>query len=118
MLAVVSLAAGLVLARVPHASGLRLEQAARRLAERLSDARQRAILLGRPVRVDVADGLPPAVWLETLDVGGTATRTLELGADGDALPARAILADGSGRRLLVLLPAGFHRARVLEEAAP
>jgi len=118
VLAVVSLAAGLVLARVPHASALRLEEAGRRLAQRLSDARQRAILLGRPVRLDVADGLPPAVWLEALDVGGAATRTLELGPDGDALPARATLVDGSGRRLHVLLPPGFHRARVLEETAP
>ena len=120
VLVVIALAAGIVMARLPHASSLRLQREGGRLADRLSEARERAIVEGRPVRVDVADGLRDGVCLETLDVGGTVTRPpmLELGSDGDALPARATLADENGARLDVLLPAGFQRARVLSEAAP
>jgi len=118
VLAVVALAAGLVLARIPHASSLALDAASTRLADRLSEARERAILLGRAVRVDPRDGLPAGVTLAALDVGGTPVdpRTLELAADGDALAARATLADAAGTRRLVVLPPGFHRARVVPEA--
>jgi len=120
VLIVIGLAAGIVLARLPYASTLRLEREGARLAARLSEARERAIVEGRPVRVDVADGLRDDVRLETLDVGGTVTSppVLELGSDGDALPARATLADENGTRIDVLLPAGFQRARVLSEEAP
>jgi prepilin-type N-terminal cleavage/methylation domain-containing protein len=114
VLAVVSLLAGLVLARVPHAGALALERAGRELAERLSAAREEAILLGRPIDVRVADRLAPTVRLESLDVGGApvATGTLELAPDGDALPARLVLADDTGARRHVVVPAGFHRAWV------
>jgi prepilin-type N-terminal cleavage/methylation domain-containing protein len=114
VLAVVSLAASFVLARVPQASTLALDAASMRLADRLSEARERAILLGRAVRLDPRDGLPAGVTLAALDVGGTPIdpRTLEVAADGDALAARATLADAEGRRRVVLLPPGFHRARV------
>ena len=114
VLAVVSLAAGLVLARVPHAGALALERSGRALAERLSAAREQAILLGRPIEVRVVDHLPHAVRLESLDVGGAPAPagTLELAPDGDALPARAVLVAESGTRVRVVLPAGFHRAHV------
>jgi prepilin-type N-terminal cleavage/methylation domain-containing protein len=120
VLIVIGLAAGIVLARLPYASTLRLQHEGTRLAARLSEARERAIVEGRPVRVDVADGLRDDVRLEMLDVGGTVTSppVLELGSDGDALPVRAILADENGARLDVLLPAGFQHARVLSENAP
>jgi prepilin-type N-terminal cleavage/methylation domain-containing protein len=117
VLAVVSLAAGLVLARVPSASALALDAASTRLADRLSEARDRAILLGRPVRVDPRDGLPPGVSLAALDLGGTSIdpRALELGADGDPLVARATLADAAGARRTIVLPPGFRHARVAAE---
>ena len=120
VLIVIGLAAGIVLARLPYASALRLQHEGTRLAARLSEARERAIVEGRPVRVDVADGLRDDVRLETLDVGGTVTSppVLERGSDGDALPARATLADENGTRIDVLLPAGFQQARVLSEEAP
>jgi prepilin-type N-terminal cleavage/methylation domain-containing protein len=120
VLVVIALEAGIVMARLPYASSLRLQGEGGRLADRLSEARERAIVEGRPVRVDLADGLRDGVRLETLDVGGTMTRppTLELGSDGDALPARATLVDENGARLDVLLPAGFQRARVLPREAP
>ena len=115
VLAVVSLAAGLVIARVPHASALALDAASTRLADRMSEARERAILLGRAVRLDPRDVLPSGIVLAALDRGGTAIdpRTLEIAADGDALVARATLADGAGARRIVVLPPGFHRARVV-----
>ena len=115
VLAVVSLAAGLVIARVPHASALALDAASTRLADRLSEARERAILLGRAVRLDPRDALPSGVVLAALDRGGTAIdpRTFEIAADGDALAARATLTDAAGARRVVVLPPGFHRARVL-----
>lgn len=117
VLVVVALAAGLVLARLPHASSLRLEREAARLADRLSEARERAIVEGRPLRVDVVRDLRDGVHLEALDVGGTVASSpvIELGSDGDALPTRATLADESGQRVDVLLPAGFQRARVVSE---
>ena len=85
VLAVVSLAAGLVLARVPHASALALDAASTRLAERLSEARERAILLGRAVHLDPRDALPSGVVLAALDRGGAAIdpRTFEIAADVD-----------------------------------
>lgn len=115
VLAVVSVAAGLVLARVPHASALALDAASMRLADRLSEARERAILLGRAVRLDPRDGLPSGVTLAALDVGGTAIdpHTLEIAAEGDALATRATLADAAGAGRVVVLPPGFHRARIV-----
>jgi prepilin-type N-terminal cleavage/methylation domain-containing protein len=115
VLAVVAVAAGLVLARVPHASTLALDAASMRLADRLSEARERAILLGRAVRLDPRDGLPSGVVLAALDVGGTPVdpRAIEVAADGDALAARVALADAGGARRIVVLPPGFHRARVV-----
>ena len=120
VLAIVTLAAGIVMARLPHAASLRLARDGARLAARLSEARERAIVEGRPVRVDLAEGLGDGVRLVTLDVGGTVMRppVLELGSDGDALPARAALADENGTRLDVVLPAGFQRARVQTWEAP
>lgn len=115
VLAVISIAAGLVVARLPHASALRLDRAATGLAVRLSEARERAIVSGAAVRVDLLDGLPDGVLL-ALDVGGTrGGRSLELRPEGDALPVRALLTDGTSR-VVVLLPPGFHSARVEEEA--
>jgi prepilin-type N-terminal cleavage/methylation domain-containing protein len=116
VLVVVSIAAGLVLARLPHATTLRLHGAGARLAERLSEARERAILGGSAVRVDLTDRLPEGVRLASLDLGGTpGGATLELEPEGDALPARAVLSDASAS-VVVVLPPGFQRARV--EATP
>lgn len=115
VLVVVSIAASLVLARLPRATVLRLHDAGTRLALRLSEARERAIVGGSALRVELADRLPDGIRLERLDVGGTRGATsLELRPEGDALPARATLADESGTQVTVLLPAGFHSARVEE----
>jgi prepilin-type N-terminal cleavage/methylation domain-containing protein len=115
-LAIASLAAALVVARLPDAGALALERAARRVADRLSEARERAILGGHPVTVRITDGLPDDVRLDALHVGGTPIRSdeLALAPDGDALPARVVLVGAGDARREVLLPAGFHGARVAE----
>src|SRR5258705_2830245 len=115
VLVVVSIDGSMVLARLPGATALRLHDAGTRLAARLSEARERAILGGGALRVDLSDRLPDGVLLESLDVGGTRGATsLELRPEGDALPARATLADESGARITVVLPAGFPSARLQE----
>jgi prepilin-type N-terminal cleavage/methylation domain-containing protein len=116
VLVVVSLAAGIVLPRLPAIGALEIHAAAARLAERLSTARERAIVEGRAVRVDLPAGLPSGVRLDALDAGGSAVvpATLTLEPDGDALPVTATLSDERGTRIAVVLPAGFAPAHVRE----
>jgi type II secretion system protein H len=113
VVAVVGLAAGIVLPRLGTGT-LAVRAAADRLAMRLSEARERAILDGRGVRVDLGALVPASVHIEALDLGGTpvAVRALALAPDGDALPARATLVDAAGARAEVVLPAGFAPAHV------
>src|SRR5262245_49588639 len=98
VLVVVALVAGSIVPRLPHAGSLVVRAAAESLATRLSASRERAILGGSAVRVDVADGLPAGVALAALDVGGTRFigTLLALGPDGDALPVVVTLADDAG----------------------
>ena len=91
-LAVIALGATLVLPRLGDARGLALAAAARRLADTVAYGRDRAILGGRPMRL-----------------------VLDLEPDGDALPARIDLADGSGRRAGVVVPPAGGRPRVEAE---
>src|SRR5689334_21687992 len=95
VLVVVSLAAAIVLPRLPGGDALALHAAAARLAERLSTARERAIVEGRFVSLDARNGLPAGIELETLDAGGTAVAAdaLVLAPDGDPLPTTARLRD-------------------------
>jgi type II secretion system protein H len=115
VLAVVSLAVAIVLPRLPGVGELSLRAAAGRLGDRLSAARERAILGGRTVHVDLRDGLPRGVRIAALEVGGSplAVPALALAPDGDPLEAVATLADESGARVAVALPAGFAPAREL-----
>ncbi|MGH7893595.1 MAG: prepilin-type N-terminal cleavage/methylation domain-containing protein [Candidatus Binatia bacterium] len=114
VVAIVAVAAAIVLPRLPRAGELRVEDAAWRLAERLSEARERAILAGGAVRVQVGEGLARGVRVESIEVGGVVRRgdVVELGAEGDALPARVLLAGDGGARAGVVLPSGVGRARV------
>jgi len=116
VLAIVALAAAIVLPHLPGGAELRVDAAAGRLAERLSEARERAILGGRPLRVAIEAGTS-GVHVEAIEVGGMVRRAggVELGADGDALPVRVTLAGDGGARAVVLLPAGLGRARVVRE---
>jgi prepilin-type N-terminal cleavage/methylation domain-containing protein len=119
VLAVVALAAAIVLPRASAVGELAVDAAARRLADRLSDARARAVLGGRGVSVAPDAGLPADVRVAAVLVGGTPrdpARPLALGPDGDALPCRVELVDARGRRAAVLLPAGMAGAAVV--AAP
>src|SRR5262245_63398314 len=87
VLVVVSLAAGLVLPRLPAIGAVDLHRAAVRVADRLSAAREQAIVEGRTVHVDLRDGLPSGVRVAALDAGGTALAPADvaLEPDGDAL---------------------------------
>ena len=120
VLVVVGVAAGVVLPRLPGVSGLGLHEAGARLVERLCTARERAILDGRAVRIDLRDTLPHGVSLERLDAGGTpaSASTIEFAPDGDALPRRATLVDDAGGRVQVIVPSGFGRARLVGEVSP
>jgi len=120
VLAVVSIAAGMVLARLPDVAALGLHEAGARLVERIAAARERAILEGRPVRVDLGAHLPRDVRVDGLDAAGAGAvaATLELAADGDPLPRRVRLVDAAGARVEILVPAGFARARLVREAEP
>lgn len=116
VLVVVSLVAGVVLPRLPAIDAIALRAAATRTAERLSAARERAIVEGRTVEVDVRDGLPAGIDIAALDVGGGAgaPRALTLEPDGDPLAATVTLRDERDARVAVVLPAGFGAAHLEE----
>ena len=129
-LGVVALAAGIVVPRFTAMRGMAADVAARRLADALTLARDRAILGGRPVRlvIDLDGGrwtapedaamLPVGVRLQSVTTGGRpAVRegavTLELGPDGDTLPTRVDFLAGDGRVVSVVLAPAGARATVL-----
>ena len=129
-LGVVALIAGIVVPRLVSLRGLGVDVAARRLADALTLARDRAILGGRPVRlvIDLDGGrwrapedaamLPAGVRLRSVATGGKpavheGAVTLELGPDGDALPTRVDFSADDGRVASVVLPPAGARATVL-----
>jgi prepilin-type N-terminal cleavage/methylation domain-containing protein len=117
-MAIVLLTVGLVLPHVADPGARRLESDARRLADDLASARERAILGGRATTVpldDVGDG----VRVVAVTIGGepaSPSHPLRLEPTADARPRRIRLADDDGRALVVLLPAGLGAAVI--EAAP
>jgi prepilin-type N-terminal cleavage/methylation domain-containing protein len=116
VLAVVSLVAGIVLPRLPSIDRMALRAAATRTAERLSTAREQAIVEGRTVELDVREGLPDGVDVAALDAAaiGAAPTALALEPDGDALAATVTLRDDRGARIAIVLPPGFGAAHVEE----
>ena len=129
-LGVVALAAGIVVPRLVGLRGMAVDVAARRLADALTLARDRAILGGRPVRlvIDLDAGrwtapedaatLPAGVRLRGVATGGRPTVregavTLELGPDGDTMPTRVEFWSDHGRGASVVLPPAGARATVL-----
>ena len=129
-LGIITLVAGIVVPRLAFWRGFAVEVAARRLADALTLARDRAILGGRPVRlvIDVDGGqwtapedaamLPAGVRLRGVSTaGGPAVRegavTLELEPNGDALPTRVDFAGDDGSVISVVLPPGGARATVV-----
>ncbi|MFN8542625.1 MAG: GspH/FimT family pseudopilin [Candidatus Binatia bacterium] len=134
-LAVVALAARIVLPRVAAPSGVAVDVAARRLADTLTLARERAVLGGRPGRVrldldagrwtdgDMATVLPAGLRLRAVDTGAdrdARTGTVDVAFDpaGDARPVTVDLADERGRTARVVLATGAGRARVVNAAGP
>jgi len=99
-LAVIALSAGLVLPRLDDVTGRRLDAAARRLADSLAYARDRAILGGRPMRLVV--DLDRGRW--------------ELGTP--AHDATTITPDASPLGRASLLPAGLRIVAVTAGGAP
>jgi general secretion pathway protein H len=131
VVALVGLAAGIVVARLPDVRGLDLDASARRLADTLTLARDRAVLRAAPAHValDLAGGawttdaraervaLPAAVRLRSVTANGDpavrhGTAVIRFDPAGDALPAQVELADEHGRVARVVLPAAAPRAEV------
>jgi general secretion pathway protein H len=131
VLAVLAVAASMVLPRLGDLGRLRIEAAARRLAESVTLARDRAILGGRPARLvlDVDRGrwtagdrergtLPAGVRFRAVSAGDApAVRAgvvaLDLDPAGDPLAARFDLTDGRGHAASVVVPPAGGRARVV-----
>jgi general secretion pathway protein H len=126
VLAVVGLAAGILLPRLADLGPFELDAAARRLADALTLARERAVLRAAPAHLtlDLATGswttdepgtavsLPPRVRVRAVVANGeravdTGIIVIRFDPAGDALPARVDLAhDGGAARNIVLPPAG------------
>lgn len=120
VLGLVLLMVGLAAPRIADVGRLRLRTTARHLAAELSAARDAAILGGREVVLRL-DGLAAGVTVATVSVGGARHRAgapLVLHPSGEAGPTRVALADGSGRRVTVVLPVGLGRAVVEETDRP
>lgn len=128
-LAVVAIAAGLTLPRLADLGALRVSTAARRLADDVTQARDRAILGGAPVRliVDLDAGtwrsepalvrgaLPSGVRVRAMTTGDPAAPgALTLSPAGDMLPARIDLVDGEGHAARVVVPPGTRRVAAVE----
>jgi len=114
VMAIVLLTVGLVLPRVPDTGALRLDAEARRLADDLAAARERAILSGRATSVGL-DDLGDGVRVVAVSLGGEpvpTTRPLRLEPTADARTRRIQLADRDGREVVVRLPAGLGAAVV------
>jgi len=115
VLVVVAIAARVVLARLPDVATLGLHAAGARMVERLSAARERAILEGRTIAVNLRDALPPDLQVERLDGDPAAAPIVALSPDGDPLPQRVRLTDTTGACVEIIVPAGFARTRLLTE---
>ena len=121
-LAIAALAATILMPRIGDVGGVRLEGAARRLAEAVTLARERAILGGVPgvVVVDLEAGrwtageesasLPGGIRF--LGTGESVVR-VELDPAGDPGALRFELVDQRGHGASVVLPAGGARATVV-----
>jgi prepilin-type N-terminal cleavage/methylation domain-containing protein len=120
VLVVVSIAARVVLAHLPDVAILELHAAGASTVERLSVARERAILEGRAVRVNLRDALPPGMRAERLDGSGNPSidPAMSLLPDGDPLPQRVRLSDETGAAVEIVVPAGFGRARLVTKGIP
>jgi Tfp pilus assembly protein FimT len=138
VLAVLAMAASLMLPRLPDLGALRVEAAARRLADAITLGRDRAILGARPLRLvlDLDGGrwtlgapgagaeattLPSEVHLRAVTVGASpaavsGTVSLTFDPAGDPLPARIDLADERGHRATVVALPGAVRAVVVRGA--
>jgi type II secretion system protein H len=130
-LAVVALAAGILLPRLVDLGPFELDAAARRLADTLTLARERAVLRAVPAHValDLASGvwttdeagsatLPARVHVRAVSANGGTVReggvaTIRLDPAGDALPARVDLVHDGGAVASVVLPPAVGRALVL-----
>ena len=130
MLAIVALVSTLLLPVLGDVGALRVEAAARRLAETVRLARDGAILGGTPavVVIDLDRGrwrvgpeergaLPPGVLFRAVRSAGeppvhAGVARLDLNPAGDPLEARVDLADGRGRTASVVIPRGAGRVTV------
>lgn len=130
---VVALAGGIVVPRMNRVFEARVGAAARRLADQVNEARERAILSGQPVhlRLDLDAGrwsagagpevgrLPDGAAIRAVVIegaparaGGTVTLTFDPGGERHAVRIEVVEASGRGVRSVVL-PAGGRRAQVL-----
>ena len=125
VLMVVALGAAIVLPRLATSGRVAVEVGARRLADTILLARDRAILSGRGTRVSfLPDGkgwsfdgaasvLPRGVAVRQVTVGGAAVDALAFEPAGDALPARIEIADRRGGAAAVVVPPAGGRPRVV-----
>jgi len=146
VLAIVGVAAAAVLPRIGAVRGLAVRETARRLADGVGLARERAILGATTMRLvldvdggrwrigragaaadaiaddaPVAGTIPAGVRVRAVAVGTRAAAAgsvvVDLRPDGDALPVRIDLADEGGRTESVVLPPARARALVVDGAA-
>jgi len=131
VLAIVALAATLLVPTLRDVGALRIDAAARRLAEALGVARDGAILGGTPATVvldldrgrwtagtDESATLPVGVRLRAVvrtDAPAVfaGVVTLDLDPAGDARATRIELADDRGRAAAVVVPSGSGRVAVV-----
>jgi type II secretion system protein H len=131
VMAIVGLAAGILIPRLTDLGALTLDASARRLADDLTLARDRAVLRGRPahLRLDLdlgrwaEDGggitmLPAGMRVRSVSANGrppvgAGTVVVDLEPAGDTFPARIDLADERGRVASVVLAPAAARARVM-----
>lgn len=126
-LAIAGLAASVVIPRVTDLGASTLDASARRLADDLTLARDRAVLRGTTdhLAIDLEAGrwgdggaLPAGVRVRSVTANGRSpvsagTAVIDLAPTGTGFPARIDVADEHGRTASVVLPAGVTRARVI-----